>query len=858
MYLSQILHPLVTFLPLLSVFSVALAAERAGGDGERPLPPGAVLRMGSGKMWHKSWLTSVAFSPDDRSIVAGDYDGSVRIWDVATGQQRLELDEKAGGKVAVSPDGKTLATAGYYQPHITLWDAASGERIRQLPQNARSLAYSKDGRRLVAAGSDAMVRIWEPATGRMERQLKGHKSALYAVAISPDGSIVASGGGGDGTAPSHNEVRLWNVETGQEVGQLVEDQSQPRHLKGWVYALDFSSDGKLLAVASAYTVRIWDVAQRKQLHQLDKCTYDVDFSPVANQLVMPGEFGIYDATTAKQIVKLPGDVGVYGCVAISHGGTMVASGNKQGLVQLWDAKTGGELVRRHGHNSAVHGAAFSPDGTVVVSVCREDGSVRLWGTASGRQLRKIDMHWEGSDAWWSHEGSRVFFPAYGREFMTWTYDGTIRFWEVAGRANRTVHVGKRSVTDMALSPDGNSVAVVEFDGSTSEIGLYELDGGARLKSLQPFGQQRGSRLWTSCMAFSPNGKLLAVSLQLSNDSGRREEAGLFTLQLWDVDAGKLVRSFRQNTNPAGAIVFSPDGELLISTATGATPIQVWKVADGTELRRLEQRGAGHANSDLTPLAISPDGKILASATHKSEIVLWEVSTGTVIRQLQGHSKAITALAFSPDGKRLLSGSQDCTLLLWDIAGTLGKEGAPGVQLDDRQFEEKWTELGNSDGAVAGRAVAVLVAASESTTAFLRRRLRPAPARDLSQLPALIADLVGKDSAKRIRAADELRQFGSPAAPALYQALKDNPAEATRREVEAVLAVISEFPVAPDDLRRARAIQILEQIGTPEAEAVLRALTTTDHVSDSSREAQAALQRIKDRRRAPRSKVPGDQ
>src|SRR5262245_48828298 len=115
-------------LGLLLVSTAPLSAQgidRHGGT----LPPGAILRMGSVRMRHADRIEAVSFSPDGKTIASSDSGYIVRLWDLRSGQLRLELPKGAGSVVLFSPDGKTLATGGYYQKIITLWNAATGERL---------------------------------------------------------------------------------------------------------------------------------------------------------------------------------------------------------------------------------------------------------------------------------------------------------------------------------------------------------------------------------------------------------------------------------------------------------------------------------------------------------------------------------------------------------------------------------------------------------------------------------------------------------------------------------------------------------------------------------------------------------
>lgn len=849
----------------LLLFSL-LAATVSGQETKKPLdrsedslPEGALLRMGSSRLWHDTWLTDLAFSPDDKNLAAADSNGAIRLWDVETGRASWELPKKTGSNLAISPDGKLLATGGYYQSEITLWNMATREPVRRFKQNGRSLAFSRDSRRLVAAGSDGILRLWNPETGELIRAYKGHEGALYAVAISPDGKFLASGGGGDGTAPHHNEVRLWDADSDQELARFEEDDGQLVGLKGWVYSVAFSADGQRLAAATPYAVRVWDIARRKQLVRFGESSYDVAFSPLADRLVMPGDFGVFDPATGKQTLKLSGDVGVYGRVAWSHDGATIASGNQLGRVQFWDAQTGKEKVRRNGHELGVRAVALSPDGSLAASLSRADGTLRLWGTASGKQLRKFEVAWAGSDVHWSKEGNGLFFPPYGREVGTWTYDGTLRFWDLAGGQVRAVKVGKRSIVDAALSHDGNIIAVAEYDGSRPDIGIYEMDGGRRLKLLQPFGNYSGSDAWMSCLAFSPDGNSLAIGIRqdAKYKSSPDEKSEHETIQLWDVAEGDLTRSFRRNVNAPGALVFSPDGKWVASAATGNTPVQLWNVADGSEVRSFALKDVGRSWYESSPLAFSTDSKTLAAAARNFEIVLWELAGGLELQRLAGHTKAVTSLAFSPDGQTLLSGSEDATVLLWDVAGASKIAGGPMEKPDATRLEASWHDLASSQGDVVARAMASLSAAPEQATALLRSRLKPLPEPDASQFPGLIADLGHPEAAQRAKAAEALKQAGGKAAPALYKALQSVPGVELRREIEGVLEVVGEFPIPPEKLRQQRAIAILERIGTPDAEQLLQTLAGAERATDISREAQAALDRLKQRRKAPATKIQAE-
>ncbi len=339
------------------------------------------------------------------------------------------------------------------------------------------------------------------------------------------------------------------------------------------------------------------------------------------------------------------------------------------------------------------------------------------------------------------------------------------------------------------------------------------------------GRCKDCQAEASSLCFSPDGKFVACG------------ASDLTARLWDAETGKQRWEFHATEACIYGVEvrFAPDGKSVAAAG--------W---DGVV--RLIDADSGKERGDpneqrtwVTGVAVTADGKRVVMGCEDHSVRLWDAATGKEVRAFRGHDGWITSLAFSPDGTRLVSGSYDCTALVWDMAAVHPADAPKETDLSAKEQDALWDRLGGDDAADAGRAIRSLLAAPRQAAALLRERLKPdaAPA---DQIARLVRDLDADDFDVREQASARLRALGQAAAPALQKALDGTPSAEVRQRTRSLLAALDKKGSSPE-LRASRAVEVLERIGTSDAQAVLKKLARGNEEAPLTQDAVAALKRL---------------
>ncbi len=581
---------------------------------------------------HFGSIQSIVFSPDGRTVASGSTDGTIKLWDVITGDElplNLTGHSKTVNSLAFSPDGTILAS-GSGDSYIYLWDVSTGEVIQNLSGHTKavySVVFSPDGATLISGSLDTTIKLWNVTSGEERQSMLEHPTPVFSVTISSNGEILASGGG-------NGIIYLWNATNGKKVRDLTESTDD-------IISVVFSPDGTILASGSAFgAIKLWDITSEGKLlsiqTELEEQLFSVAFSPNGKNLASGSENGIKLWNTTPSggellLISIEQGASVFS-VSFSPDGTILASGGADSIIRLWNVVLKDEILTLFGHEESVLSVDFSPNGTFLTS-SSADNTVKLWNVVTGQVVQNLTGH--------SDDVFTVTFSPNGTLLASGSADNTIKLWNVTtGQEvqNFTGHI--EDIYSVVFSPNGTLLASGSADGS---IKVWNVVTGELRQDLE------GHASVVESIIFSPNGSLLA--------SGSSAEK---IIKLWDVNTGELWRSLPGHVSYVKTVTFSPNGTLLASGSLDGS-IKLWSIITGED-----QDLPGHDTS-VRSVKFSPNGLILASAARDGTIKLWNMTTTDIIQTLIVNSAGIESIDFSPDGKLLASGNTNHTIYIWSVA-----------------------------------------------------------------------------------------------------------------------------------------------------------------------------------------------
>jgi|GEM_PF-2402352 len=628
-----------------------------------------------------SSISAVIFSPDGKTIVSKSYNGTLKLWDSETGKeihtfkQYSALENRYEGSsslIAVSPNGKVLASVGEYNSYdIILWDVKTGNKIGILSGHSgwvTTLAFSTNGMHLVSGSDDKTVKIWNTHSREELYSFTGHTDAVTSVAFLSDEKTIISGSR-DRTLkqwliPSLASPALsyasYNTTTNKIVLPAV-------LIEGKAYRTTFclveenkfhlceSEEIKVNADITPDTIQYNHTGEVENLvlsrlewndikgsenytvtlrlnHQLNGEIYaqiiDKKLIPCCDDSLSPVNIVTDPILSFPNKNEMNGHANYISAVAFSPDGKTAVSGSFDQTFKLWNVQTKQLIQTFEGHNGLINMIAFSPDGNTIASVSYEDLSIKLWNIETGKLIR------------------------------TFKENGDIN----------SSNLGQVTITTVTFSPDGKKL----LSGGASHAVLWDIEKGeiehifyvhSDIVIVVKFSAD-GKKIITGSL----DHMMYIYDLERVLSKPDSVEYGLdFYYQYANEDIDLNIDGLKHN--PISADFLPDERYILITTEHNAKIVDTLMNSETHKYETIHQFEGDYFHS----FALSKDGKTIFF-NHGNTISQWDMESKEKIKTFDSSIHWMTSIALSPDEKNLFTGHINGTLTFWNVdTGKVSKE-----------------------------------------------------------------------------------------------------------------------------------------------------------------------------------------
>ena len=519
---------------------------------------------------HSVPISALAFRSDDQILASGDGSGAIKLWDVKTGEglsvitegSDLSVTTPAIGSLAFSSDGKLLAAALVVsqeieevpfrksQTQIGIWDLASGRMVQTLSGldiRVDKIAFSSDGKWLASGGASKTITLWNVASAKVTRTFIGSADIVNVIQFSADGTEITSGNWA-------TSLDVWNTSTGMVVRQrpgASQFADLVRPLPGLSQLAQPVRTGPIFNTAGN---RFAIVPETK---------FEVLTS--GPLFYARGTVQVREWPSMRAFKEFKQENSWTTSLGFSASGRLVASGNSDGDIRIWDVESGTELPTiKKGYSSDI--ITLSADNKMLAQVIEEGKSIRLWDTANETTVKALSGH--------TDDINTVVFSPDSKILASGSNDKTIRLWDLQNGEVKILQGHTESVGAIAFHPSGKWLASVAYN--IDHEGENEPDNIIRFWKVDD-GSQVGSIPDPSIplsLSFSPDGEKLAIG----NYDG--------TIVLLDPSSQKPPKSLKSTGNVVSVAYLSAEMIQSISLSDDQTTgqIDLWNVSTGQLLK----------------------------------------------------------------------------------------------------------------------------------------------------------------------------------------------------------------------------------------------------------------------------------
>jgi WD40 repeat protein len=564
---------------------------------------------------------------------------------------------------------------------IFIFDASSLNLEKHIDTRSwvTALEFSPDSQALVSGDRGGLIQLWSTTTwDETSAPFSGHTKSILDLAFSPDGTNLAS-------IALDNTLLVWKIDSADQKPLRVE-------VSGGVTAVAYSSDNtRIVTGGNDLLINIWDASNLTFLQKKDFSSKIVNIASFkgSNVFVIGGseqEIALLDMSNEVTLRKVGELQYPLTDVAVSHDGKLVAAGDINGGIAVWDVSS--DRARASWKSKIItfeenanlddpgspHSLAFNPDGTVLFSGLH-NGTLRSFDVSTGTQKEINPL--------FNAHSEKMAVSHNSQYLLTQQNENQLTVWDLFSGKPRTRQFNGQIMPGNPFTPDDSTIALGSIDPGPAMIKVINLNDGNELFTPR---SQRGLQ----ALQFTADGKRLAAVYDKFSDIwsmvNRQEQdikrdfdgSGCYAIK--DISGQDVVSTTQygyvvaESQNKPGLCVFDPTEDWIYTVnelkgliVYGGNRVLAIDNARTSERESLALSGVSQKN--IVSIAINPLGELIAAAYDDHTIHIWNVATRdelTDFSGLYGHGNSITDLEFTPDGKLLISTSLDGTIRLWGV------------------------------------------------------------------------------------------------------------------------------------------------------------------------------------------------